>query len=127
MPIKFGKIFLFAIAVEFSAILVLVLLVALFGPSDQEGAQVFAELLGYWVGPIAGFVFTVTGGWLVARNLTAHQVMNGLVLGATVAAIDIAILVASGAEFQIIFVLSNIGRLVAGSLGGWLAIKRDAA
>jgi hypothetical protein len=42
-------------------------------------------------------------------------------LGAMVAVIDVALLVAGGADFQPILALSNAGRLAAGSLGGWLA------
>lgn len=121
MPIKVGRILGVAVAVEVLAILVLVVLVALFGPSDPEGSRAFAERLGFWVGPIAGFVLCVAGGWLIARNLATHHVLNGLALGAVVAAIDVALLVAGGAGFQLIFAASNVGRLVAGSIGGWLA------
>jgi hypothetical protein len=48
-------------------------------------------------------------------------VSNGLVLGLAVAGIDIGLLVVSGAAFQPIFALSNIGRVIAGSAGGWIA------
>ena len=101
--------------------LTLVLLVALLGPSDQAAAQAYAERLGYWVGPIAGFVFCLLGGWWVAKGLSGAHVLNGLILGAAVAAIDLAILLVSGAEFHPVFAVSNIGRVVAGSLGGSLA------
>ena len=123
MPLRIGRIIMLAVAIEALSILALVVLVALLGPSDPAAAQVYAERLGYWVGPIAGFVLCAVGGWLVARSLTAHHVLNGLVLGAVVAAIDIALLLAASAEFQPVFALSNAGRVVAGSLGGWVASR----
>ena len=123
MLIKIVKILLIAVAVEALAIIVLVLLVALFGPSDQVAAQAYAQRLGYWVGPIAGFILCVAGGWLSARKFDTHQVLAGLGLGAAVAAIDVGLLVASGVEFQPVFAVSNIGRLVAGAFGGFLASR----
>ena len=114
---------LLAVAVEATAVLVLVLMVAVLGPADPVEAQAYAESLGRWVGPIAGFVLCLGGGWLVARHLTEGHVRQGLILGAMVAAIDVALLVASGAMFRPIFVFSNLGRVVAGSLGGLMAAE----
>ncbi len=121
MPMRMGRIVLIAIAVEAMAILVLVLLVALLGPSEPDAAYAYAERLGFWVGPTAGFLLCIAGGWLAARKLTAHHARTGLIVGAVVAVIDVALLVASRAEFHPVFALSGIGKLVAGSLGGWLA------
>ncbi len=123
MRIRVGRIVLAAFAVEVLAVGVLVLLVALVGPSEQAAASAYAERLGYWVGPIAGFGFCLLGGWWVARGLAASHVLNGVALGVAVAAIDTAILFFSGAEFQPVFAISNIGRVSAGSIGGWLASR----
>lgn len=112
---------LLAVAIESVAVLTLVLTVALLGPADPVEAQAWAERLGYWVGPIAGFTLCFGGGWLAAHGLEEGHVLRGLLLGAMVAMIDVAILVASGAAFQLIFAISNTGRLVAGALGGLLA------
>lgn len=120
---KIGRMILLAVAIEALSIVVLVVLVAIFGPADSAAAQEYAQRLGYWVGPLAGFVLCIGGGWLVARNLTTGHVPRGLLLGAMVAAIDITILIASGSGFQVVFLVSNLGRLVGGSLGGWLALK----
>jgi hypothetical protein len=118
-----GRMVLLALAIEALAVVVLILVVAVFGPSDPAAAQAYAERLGSWVGPIAGFTLCLAGGWLVARRLASGQVARGFLLGTLVAAIDVAILIAGGAAFQLIFVVSNLGRIVAGSLGGYLATK----
>ena len=121
MRIRIGRILAVAILAEILAVLTLVVIVTLFGPSEQAAAQAYAERLGFWVGPIAGFLFTLIGGWWVARSLANSRLLNGFVLGVVVAGIDISILVLSGADFMPVFAISNIGRIIAGSLGGWLA------
>lgn len=123
-PVGLGRLTLLAVAIESIAVLVLVVIVAVLGPSDPAESQAYAERMGYWAGPVAGFVLCFGGGWLAARGLTEGHVVRGILLGAMVAAIDIAILVAGGAGFQVIFVLSNSGRLIAGALGGLMARSR---
>jgi hypothetical protein len=86
-----GRMVLLALVMEALAVLV----VAVFGPSNPAAAQAYAERLGYWVGPIAGFTLCLAGGWLVSRRPRSGQVARGLLLGT----------------------------LVAGSLGGYLATK----
>ena len=127
MQIRLGRILVAAIAVEVLAVLVLVVLVALAGPSEPAAAEAYAMRLGYWVGPIAGFVLCVIGGWWVARGLATAHLINGLALGVVAAALDVAILLASGAEFQPVFAVSNIGRLIAGGMGGLLAARSQHA
>lgn len=120
MSIRFGLIAATAVGVELLAIVVLVLLIAILGPSDPAAAQAYAEELGYWVGPIAGAVLCLGGGWFVAKKAPSHHLWNGAALGVCVAAIDVGLLIVSGAEFAGIFVLSNIGKVIAASVGGWL-------
>lgn len=127
MHLRFGRILILAVAAEALAILSLVALVATLGPTDPEAAQQYAARLGRWVGPIAGFVFCVLGGWLAARGAAARLVLHGLTLGAMVAAIDVLLLLASGSAFEWLFVASNAGRLVAGSIGGFLAGRGRSA
>jgi hypothetical protein len=121
---RFARLLGIAVLIEAAAVLVLVAVVAVLGPADPEGAQAFAQRLGDWVGPIAGFVLCFGGGWFVSRTLTSGHVPRGLLLGALVAAIDVAILVASGSPFRWLFVVSNLGRLIAGALGGLVASRR---
>ena len=121
MHLEIGRTIIAALVIEALAIALLFLLVALFGPSDGAAAQAYAERLGQWVGPVGGAGFCLLGGWWLTRSLSSGHVLNGLVLGAVVAVIDIALLVLSGAAFQIVFVVSNGARLVAAALGGWIA------
>jgi hypothetical protein len=118
---RIGKVIVAAVAAEALAIATLVVLVAVFGPRSAAAAQAYAERLGAWVGPIAGAVFCLLGGWWAARKLAAGQVLQGALVGFATALIDVAILIASGAPFQMLFVVSNLGRLLAGAAGGWLA------
>ena len=121
MRARIGRTVIAALVIEALAIALLFVLVALFGPNDGAAAQAYAERLGQWVGPISGAVLCLLGGWWLTRSLSSGHIVNGLALGAVVAVIDIALLVLSGAAFQIVFVVSNGARLVAGALGGWIA------
>lgn len=123
MQIRIGRLIIASLAIEALAILVLILLVALFGPKENSAAQVYGERLGYWVGPIAGFILCLVGGYWVARGTSPLQIFNGLLLGIIVAGIDLGLLVVGGVTFQIIFVISNIGRILGGGVGGWLALR----
>ncbi|NND00013.1 MAG: hypothetical protein HKN85_07515 [Gammaproteobacteria bacterium] len=123
MKIKIGQILASALAIEFLSVAILVAMVAVLGPADPDAAQTYAQRLGVWVGPIAGFVLCLLGGWWLARRNPTSAIATGLALGCAVAAIDIALLFFSGAEFQAIFLFSNVGRIVAGTLGGWITGK----
>jgi len=123
MRIRIGRIALISIAIEALAIVILVLLVAFFGPKESSAAQNYAERVGYWVGPIAGFILCFVGSYLVARGLSSSHILNGLILGFFVGAIDVSLLVLSDAAFQTVFVVSNVGRVIAAVLGAWLASR----
>jgi hypothetical protein len=74
-----------------------------------------------WSGPSAGFLFCVLGGWWVARG--AHE-RDGVVLGTVVAAIDLALLIVSGAPFGALMVSSVVARVAGGYCGGLIAQHR---
>ncbi len=78
MHIKVGRIAIAVIAAEILGVLSLVILVVLFGPSDRTATQAYAERLGFWVGPISGFVFCLLGAFWVARRLSDSHIANGL-------------------------------------------------
>lgn len=124
MQIRLGRIVLAALLTEVLTIVVLVVIVALFGPHDPAAAKAYAERLGYWVGPISGFVLCLLAGYWVARGARGAGVLNGLVLGCVVAGIDVGLLVLGGAKFELIFAISNVGRVLAGVTGGWLAERQ---
>ena len=124
MTLKLGRILIAAIVAEVVAILALVIIVFIFGPSDPAAAQAYAEKMGLWVGPIAGFITCFLGGWWVAKNLVKDHLINGLALGIAVAIIDLALFLLSGESLMLLIIASNIGRIVAGTLGGWIASQR---
>lgn len=121
MEIAFVRIIIAAVVVEVLAIVTLVVIVAVRGPKESEAAQAYAERLGRVVGPVAGFVLTLIGGWWVAQGVAEGQLLHGGLTGVAVAAIDIAILLLSRAKFETILAVSNVGRVVAGLIGGALA------
>jgi apolipoprotein N-acyltransferase len=123
MRVRAGRIIGVAIATEIGAVLLLVLLVWLLGPPDPEDARAFAGRIGVWVGPLAGFCLCLLGGWWVGKSVPSAGTLNGLLVGAAAAAIDVALLIAGGAAFQAVFVASNLGRIVAGTIGGSLGSR----
>ncbi len=125
MKIRWIKIILGAIAAEAAAVVILICFVAIFGPSTTSEASAFAEKHGYWLGPVAGVVFSFLGALWVSRRLVAGQLLHGTLFGLVYAAFDVAILVAMRAAFDWIFVISDGGKLIAGIMGGFLAAKRS--
>jgi hypothetical protein len=110
------------LAAEAIPILLLIGMVALFGPREPVAAQAYAEKMGRWVGPIAGTLACLAGARWASRDRPLFQ---GATVGLIAAAIDIALLVVSGAAFQWLFVLSNLGRVLAGLAGGALARAKN--
>jgi hypothetical protein len=82
------------------------------------------QRLALWTAPTAGFVFCLLGGWWVARRASADHERNGLVLGIAVAAVDLGLLIVSGAPFGLLMVTSVAGRIAGGWCGGMLAKPR---
>ena len=125
--VRLGRVLIAAVLAEAIGIAALIALVAVFGPHESRAAQHFAERLGLWEGPISGLVLCVGGGFWVARGLEADQLRNGLALGLAAALVDVALLVGSSTPFQPVFLFSNLGRIVAGGCGGWLASRLHPA
>ena len=124
MEIKYLQLVVAALAIEIISVLVLVIMVAIFGPPDPEQAQAFAADLGYWVGPIAGFIFSFLGAYVITKNLSRSRIPNGILLGLLVAIVDASILLGSERGFEMIFLVSNTGRVVAGTLGAYVAERQ---
>ena len=82
------------------------------------------QRLALWVGPIGGFVACALAGWWVSRGTFADSERNGLTLGVAVAVFDLALLAVSGAPVGALMLLSAIGRIAGGYVGGFLAGRR---
>jgi hypothetical protein len=123
VKLRFGRIALAAVLAEVLGVLALVVLVATFGPSEFKAAQPFAERLGVWVGPLSGFLLCTAGGYWVARSGRPYYLENGIAMGLAGAFVDAASAVALGASFHILLVISNLGRVAGGFLGGLLASR----
>ena len=76
------------------------------------------ERLGRWVGPIGGTLCSFLAAFFVARPLTSGRITNGVAVGFFLAVLDVVLLVASQAPFQWLFVVSNLGKILAGYIGG---------
>jgi hypothetical protein len=123
LKLRLGRIAIAALLAEVLGVLALVVLVAIFGPPGFEAAKPFAERLGVWVGPISGFVLCVAGGYWAARGAGPHYLGNGVAMGLAAALVDVASAVALGASVHVLLVVSNIGRVLGGLLGGLLAAR----
>ena len=125
MKLRVGRIIIAAVAAEILGILALIVLVMIFGPSDQALIQEFAENLGLWVGPISGFLLCTLGGYWVASG-SERPVLNGSSMGLAGAVLDVSVAILIGATLAPILLFSNIGRIIGGTLGGILASRRIA-
>jgi hypothetical protein len=123
MKIRWIKLIAGAIAAEATAILILVLVVAIFGPRNQAQAEAYAQRLGLWVGPLAGVVLSFLGALWVSRGLAGGHLLHGFLFGSIYALIDVALIVASQAPFMWLFVASDAGKFLAGIAGGWVAAR----
>lgn len=126
MKIRWIRILIAALVVEALAIGLLVAAVAFFGPIDAAQAKAFAANTGRWLGPSAGAVLTFLAALWVCSKLAARHVLNGVLLGVLVAVLDVLLLIAAGEPFQWLFVASNIGKIAAGALGGFVSSKRSS-
>ncbi len=126
MRIRWINLIAGAGAAEIGAILILVCLVAVFGPQEAKAAQAYAEKLGPWVGPLAGALLGFIGAFWIARPLEKDQLLHGALFGCFHALIDIALLVAMRAPFEWLFAASDAGKIVAALAGGaWAARLRQ--
>ena len=85
-----------------------------------------AQRLALWVSPIGGFIVCALAGWWVARRARDDAERNGLALGISVALLDLALMIISGAPFGALMVLSVVGRIAGGYAGGRWAGRRPS-
>ncbi len=76
MTLRWLRLLPAAIVAEIIPIVILVALVAIFGPGDAAEAEDFAASLGPWVGPLGGALATFLLAIWVARPLAAGHVLH---------------------------------------------------
>jgi hypothetical protein len=123
---RWMRIVVGSLIAELLPIAALIAVVAAFGPGNAADARLFAERVGRWVGPISGFVATLAVGYWVARRAPQRPRGHGMAIGVGAMILDVSILLASSPPFDWVFVVSNLGRLLAGWLAGSLAASRSA-
>ena len=115
-----GRLIAAVVVGELVPILLLVGVVAIWGPSDASEADLFARRLGAWIGPMAGALTIFAVSWW-AGSKSARPVLQGALIGLILAVLDVTILVAAGESFAWVFVLSNAAKVASGALGGWIS------
>ena len=120
MNLRLGRIVLAAIAAEVLGILALVIL---FG-APTSATTPFALRLGVWIGPILAFVLCCLGGYWVARGAATHKLQNGIATGAVAAILGLIIAAVFAGPFGPRLLVSILGRVAGGTIGGWLAARR---
>ena len=121
MNLRFGRIAIAAIAAEVLGILVLLVI---FGSSGIAATAPFALRLGVWIGPILGFVLCCFAGYWVARGAATDKLQNGVATGVAAAILGLIIAAVFGGPFGARLLISTLGRVAGGTVGGWLAARR---
>ena len=126
--IHFIRVLVAILASEALPILALVIVVLIFGvwrSPDSVTPEEFAPMAGNWVGPIGGFLMTLVFARWAARHASERPFSHGIAVGIGTALLDVGlgIALAGTGVTQVIFVLSNAGRILAGILGGWLGAR----
>lgn len=115
------RILLAVIAAELVPILLLVAIVTAFGPPELGAAQRFAAQMGRWVGPVGGAICAYLAAYGIGRIAPERALSDGVIVGFCLVALDGIILFASNAPFEWLYVVSNFGKLVAATFGGWIS------
>ena len=114
-----------AVVAEIIPIAVLFIVVAIAQPGSVDAASEFATRAGAWVGPIVGALATFLIAYLLTKNHKENTIRAGALFGVLVALLDALILGADARQFQLLFLISGIGRVIAGAAGGFLAGRRS--
>lgn len=120
---RWGRIAIATLFAELLPVGLLFVAVAAFGPRDPFGAAFFADMAGRWIGPLAGAAAAFCGALWVVRPLKAGKVLHGVAIGCALAILDAAILAKTQTPFEWLFVYSNLSKICAGWLGGFVAAR----
>ena len=129
MPLPALRLTIAAPLAELAGVVIMTAVaVVFFGARNATLTQRMIELqaLGLWVGPIAGFLCCLLGGWWVARRVGVAHERSGIALGVAVAILDVLLLIVSGAPIGALMALSIAARIAGGYCGGRLARHRSA-
>ncbi len=124
--LAWGRVFLAALGAVLFPVFLLVAIVFVYGfmrQADSPTPEAFAPIAGAWVGPIGGFLATLPLAYWAARH-GEKPVWDGLAVGGLSVLLDHAMGVLLSAPFQMLFVFSYAGRIMAGLIGGWLVPTR---
>lgn len=127
MHIPIIRLILAVIAAELVPVLMLVAIVTAFGPSELGAAGHFAAQMGRWVGPIGGAACAYLAAYGIGRLAPERALSDGIIVGCFLAALDGLILLAANAPFEWLYVWSNVGKLAAATLGGWVSRSQPRA
>jgi hypothetical protein len=125
---RWKRVAVAVLAGEMIPIVTLIAVVAVYGAFIRapggESPEAFAERAGAWVGPVIGATCAfLLSQW--AGHEAARAVAQGALIGLSLAVVDVALLVASGAPFRPLFLYSNLGKIIAGTLGGLSAHRSE--
>jgi hypothetical protein len=115
-----GRFIAGVLGAELAPILMLVFAMFIVGTSmGGRPSQETAERYGAWIGPIGGAIATAVIAALLARR-AARPIPFGVIFGASVALLDIALILSQRPPFRVVFVISALGRLAGGVAGAWM-------
>jgi hypothetical protein len=121
LHIPIVRLILAVIAAEVVPLFLLFATVAAFGPPELEEAKHFAAVMGRWVGPIAGAMCAYLAAYGIGRVAPERALSDGVIVGLCLATLDVVLLVAGNASFEWLYVISNAGKIIAATLGGWVS------
>jgi hypothetical protein len=127
--IRWGRVIAAAVTSEAAVIAVMLVILAAYASLIAPGRtpaeyQQFGARIGYSVAPAASGVFTFLMALWVARKLTSHFVVNGLLVGVCAVIVSAGFLFTARPEERTMYLASFAVRIVGGYLGGWAAQAR---
>lgn len=84
----------------------------------------FAGRAGSLIGPAGGALLAFLFALWACRRLKSDFILNGLLVGLVAAIVHIAMFLSSGMGFQLIYVIADALKIVAGVAGGYAAQKK---
>ncbi|MFC5271305.1 hypothetical protein [Adhaeribacter terreus] len=127
--IRLLRITIAALLAELIPLVILIIAVTAYGyiatpAQDKAALEAFAGKAGLYIGPIAGMLAALGMGFWAARKLTNSRLLHGLLTGAFIVLLDLAIFAKPKADFDLTDVLVLVGKFLAATLGGYLADRR---